>query len=540
MSEKQFDSLGLSEKVMQEVYRRGFEEPTAIQEKAIPLILKNEKDIIAKSQTGTGKTAAFGLPILDMLDEEKTNVQAVVLVPTRELALQVSEELNSFIGKRKITVLPVYGGQSMSDQLRRLKKKVDIVVGTPGRIIDHINRKSLHLERISFAVLDEADEMLNMGFVDDIEEILSHTAGHKRTVLFSATMPDHIYKIAKKYMGEYEIIEAGGKNLTVDKTDQIYFEVNNSDKFEALCRIMDMEDEFYGLIFSRTRVGVDELTNRLLSRGYEAEGIHGDISQVQRERSLQKFRKRRATILVATNVAARGIDITDLTHVINYSLPQNTEDYVHRIGRTGRAGKKGTAITFISPSEHRKLKIISRETKSTIRKETVPTISDIKNAKKDKLFAELLNDNNQEKVDKEYLEMAVQLLSGNDPLEVIASLLQSSFQNSFDMNVYGEIREIPKKSNKKTRLFLSKGKKDGLSPRSLLRMIKNETGIGGSVINDICIKDSFSFLTVPGNEAKQIIKVYGSGNSRNKMTVKIAENTPTPKKAPRKGARPRA
>ncbi len=536
MSEKQFDSLGLSSRIMKEVQRRGFEEPTAIQEKAIPLLLKNEKDLIAKSQTGTGKTAAFGLPILDMIEEGSDHVQALVMVPTRELALQVSEELNSFLGKRPISVLPVYGGQSMSDQLRRLKKQVDIVVGTPGRIIDHIKRRSLHLEKISFAVLDEADEMLNMGFVDDIEEILSHTATYKRTILFSATMPEHIYKIAKNYMGEYEIIEAGGKNLTVEKTEQIYFEVNNSDKFEALCRIMDIEDEFYGLIFTRTRVGVDELTNRLLARGYEAEGIHGDISQIQRERSLQKFRNRKANILVATNVAARGIDITDLTHVINYSLPQNTEDYVHRIGRTGRAGKKGTAITFISPSEYRKLKIISKETKSTIRKEQVPTISDIKSARQEKLYAELLN-NTGEKPQKEFLEMAVQLLNGNDPLEVVAAMLQHSFQNSFDMSAYGEIREIPKKSDKKTRLFLSKGKKDGLSPQKLLRMIKNETGIGGSVINDICIKEYYSFLTVPGKEADKIIKTYKDGDSRNKMTAKIAGKAPSEKKSPRKPSR---
>ncbi len=536
MSENRFDSLGLSQKIMQEVQRRGFEEPTLIQEKAIPLLLENEKDLIAKSQTGTGKTAAFGLPILDMLEENCSHVQALVLVPTRELALQVSEELNSFIGNRKINILPIYGGQSMPDQLRRLKKKVDIVVGTPGRIIDHIKRKSLHLERISFAVLDEADEMLNMGFVEDMEEILSHTAGHKRTVLFSATMPNHIYKIAKNYMKDYEIIEAGGSNMTVEKTDQIYFEVNQSDKFEALCRIMDMEEEFYGLIFSRTRVGVDELTNRLLSRGYDVEGIHGDISQVQRERSLQKFRKRRANILVATNVAARGIDITDLTHVINYSLPQNTEDYVHRIGRTGRAGKKGTAITFISPSEHRKLKAISRETKSIIRREKIPTIADIRNARRERLFEELMN-NSGENTEREFVEMAVQLLSGNDPLEVTAALLQHSFQNAFDMNAYGEIKEIKKKSTKQTRLFLSKGKKDGLSPQKLLRMIKNETGIGASVISDICIKEYYSFLSAPGKEADKILRTYKEGDSRNKMAVKVAGKSPNEKKAARKTTR---
>ena len=536
MTETQFNTLGLSENILKEVERRGFTQPTAIQEQAIPLILKNEKDIIAKSQTGTGKTAAFGLPILDMLDDDKGHVQALIMVPTRELALQVAEELDSFTGRRKISILPVYGGQSMSEQLRRLKKGVDIVVGTPGRIIDHINRRSLALEKISFAVLDEADEMLNMGFIEDIEEILGHTAGHKRTVLFSATMPPHIHKIAQNYMGEYDIIEANGRNLIVEKTEQIYYEVRQSDKFEALCRIMDMEDEFYGLIFTSTRIGVDELTNLLLARGYEAEGIHGDISQQQRERALGKFRNGNAHIMVATNVAARGIDITDLTHVINYSLPQNAEEYIHRIGRTGRAGKKGTAITLISPSENRRLKDIAARTKSSIRKEKLPTVSDIKNARKERLFSEIMN-NTGENPGKEFIEMAVQLLSGNEPLDVVASLLQHSFKNSLDMSVYKEIKDIPKKSDKKARVVLSKGKKDGLSPRQLLRMIKNETGIGASVINDICIKERQSFLTVPVKDANKIIKICNRGKGRDKMTARIAENHPGDKKPSRRAAR---
>lgn len=301
-----FKSLGLSENTLMALKKKGFEEPTPIQVKAIPLLLKGDKDIIGQAQTGTGKTAAFGIPIIEKIKERSNNVQAFILVPTRELAIQVSEEMNSLKGHKRLHIIPLYGGQSIDQQLQRLEKGVDIVVGTPGRVLDHINRKSLNLGKISYLVLDEADEMLNMGFIDDVEEILKSTGSEKRMLLFSATIPKAILNIAKKYMKQYEFIAEKNEQLTVSLTEQICFEVSFSDKFEALCRIIDIEKEFYGLIFCRTKIDVDNIANRLIDRGYDADALHGDISQHQREKILNKLKNHKINILVATDVAAEA------------------------------------------------------------------------------------------------------------------------------------------------------------------------------------------------------------------------------------------
>ena len=385
---EKFEKLGLSEKSLLAISKKGFEEPSPIQKLTIPMLLKNEKDIVGQAQTGTGKTAAFGLPIMDNLTEGTGKVQALIIAPTRELAVQVAEEMNSFRGGRRIGILPIYGGQSYDQQLRRLKKGVEVVVGTPGRVIDHLNRGTLKLDELSFMVLDEADEMLNMGFVEDIELILSKTPEEKRVLLFSATMPTRILQLAENYLGKYEVVKDQTKQLTVDLTDQIYFEVRASDKFEALCRIIDVEKEFYALVFCRTKLKVDHLANALQDRGYDSAALHGDISQAQRERILEQFKKKRVNILVATDVAARGIDINDLSHVLNYSIPHDPESYVHRIGRTGRAGKQGTAITFITPSEYRQLMRIQRVSKSDIRKELLPNVKELIKLKRDRIVAE--------------------------------------------------------------------------------------------------------------------------------------------------------
>ena len=336
MSEsKTFADLGLSAATTAAINKKGFEEPTAIQAMTIPVMLEDRTDIIAQAQTGTGKTAAFGLPLIELLDLDSREVQALILAPTRELAIQVAEEINSLKGERDIRVAPIYGGQSIDQQLRRLKRGVHIVVGTPGRVIDHLKRRTLKLGAIRHLVLDEADEMLNMGFVEDIEEIMEHTGPNKRTLLFSATMPARIRSLAKKYMCQHEVLTAKADSNTTALTEQIYYEIRASDKFEALCRIIDFEEDFYGLVFCRTKNDVDGVASQLVGRGYDAEPIHGDVSQAQRERTLAKFRKRKSNILVATDVAARGIDVSDLSHVINYALPYDAESYVHRIGRTG-------------------------------------------------------------------------------------------------------------------------------------------------------------------------------------------------------------
>ena len=370
---EEFRALGLSDDMLAAIRTKGFETPSPIQKLVIPELLDSQKsnDMIAQAQTGTGKTAAFGLPLLERIHPEKGgSVQGLILVPTRELALQVSEELLSFNAKRRLSITSIYGGASLSEQLRRLKKGVDIVVGTPGRILDHLRRGTLHLENLKFLVLDEADEMLNMGFIEDIEEILACTNEDRRILLFSATMPERIVWLSKKYMRDTQMIRVPTQEVTTDLTDQIYFEVRDSDKFDALTRIIDVEPEFYGIVFCRTKIGVDEVANRLIERGYAAEGLHGDVSQAQREKILKRFKKKSVNILVATDVAARGIDINNLTHVINYSLPQDTESYVHRIGRTARAGADGTAISFCAPEEREYLAGIEK-----LNRKKIPVVS---------------------------------------------------------------------------------------------------------------------------------------------------------------------
>lgn len=512
---EKFRALGLSENTLAAIEKKGFEEPSPIQEKTIPLLLHGKRDIIAQSQTGTGKTAAFGLPIIERIDERSRDIQALVLVPTRELAIQVSEEIASFKGNKRIDITAIYGGASMSEQLRRLRKGVHIVVGTPGRILDHIGRGTLILDKLTHVVLDEADEMLNMGFVEDIEEILESTPSTRQMLLFSATMPHRIKDIAKKFMKDQEFIGIPKQQLTATLTDQIYFEVSSRDKFEALSRIIDIEKDFYGLIFCRTRVGVDELASKLSERGYAAEGLHGDISQHLRERILNKFRKKSINILVATDVAARGIDINDLTHVINHSLPQDPEAYVHRIGRTGRAGKHGTAITFVTPDEYRKLLYIQKVAKTEIRKEKLPNVKEMIAIKKERLKVDIntIIDSNDY---NDYSTMANDLLDQKDPQQVIAALLKYSFQDQLNESKYKDIQEARGPRNRnidvekdgKVRLFLALGKNDDMTTGEILNLIDTKAGVKSSSVKDIQIFDKFSFMNVPFEEAEQIIKAF--------------------------------
>ncbi len=504
---EKFKKLGLSQNTIESLRKKGYEEPTPIQEKIIPLLLKEEKDVIGQAQTGTGKTAAFGLPLIEKVSCKSKKVQALILTPTRELAIQVAEEINSLKGKKKLNIAPIYGGQSIELQLRKLRKGVQIVVGTPGRIMDHLNRGSLKINELSYFILDEADEMLNMGFLEDIEEILRHTNENKRVWLFSATMPDKILAIVKKYMKNYEFVKVSKEHLATDLTDQIYFEVRESDKFEALCRIIDVEPEFYGLVFCRTKVKVEEVANRLIDRGYDAEALHGDISQYQRERILNKFKKRRINILVATDVAARGLDISDLTHVINYSLPEDPNFYVHRIGRTGRAGKEGTAITFVTPSEYRRLVYIKKVSKSRIRKEKLPEVSQIINAKIERLKSDIV-ELMEEEQHKTYLKIAKSLLDGKEPVEVLAALLKYSFNGEFEESSYSEIKEVSLNKHGKTRLFIARGKSSGMDRDKLIDFIQSKTGLKSLHIKDIKVFDNFSFLTVPFEEAEIILRYF--------------------------------
>ncbi|MDR2891286.1 MAG: DEAD/DEAH box helicase [Alistipes sp.] len=499
-----FRALGLSDDILDAIARKGFETPSAIQALTIPHLLSTDKDIIAQAQTGTGKTAAFGLPLIQMLEARRTIPQALVLVPTRELALQVTGEIQSF-NTGELAIAPIYGGASIEEQLRRLKKGVDIVVGTPGRILDHIRRRTLNLSEVEFLVLDEADEMLNMGFIEDIEAIMQEMNESKRVLLFSATMPDRIAALARKYMVEPDLLKVEARNITTDLTNQIYFEVREGDKFDALTRIIDVEPEFYGIVFSRTRVGTDEITTKLIERGYSAEGLHGDISQGQREKTLGKFKKRVTNILVATDVAARGIDVDNLTHVINYSLPQDSDSYVHRIGRTGRAGRQGTAITFISPSEMRKFGFLKREIKVDIKLEKLPTPADVIATKRNKIKEDLYGIVESEN----YLEcsaMAAEILELYSPEVALGALLRLAFKNELSESNYPEIRSINVDRKGKTRLFIAIGGKDGYDPRRIVKMLKSECDLRDHDIDDIKVMEDFTFVTVPFEASARVVK----------------------------------
>ena len=514
-----FTDLGLSDKTLAAINKKGFEEPTAIQIKTIPVMLRDDTNIIAQAQTGTGKTAAFGLPLIELIDTNLKAVQALILVPTRELAIQVSEEINSLKGQKDLRIVPIYGGQSIDQQLRRLKKGIHIVVGTPGRVIDHLNRKTLKIGEIEHLILDEADEMLNMGFIDDMEEIMEHTNPDKRTLLFSATMPNKIKELAHKYMDGYELLTVKKQQLTTNLTEQIYFEVKASEKFDALCRIIDFEDDFYGLIFCRTKNDVDTVVSHLTGRGYDAEAIHGDISQSKRERTLDKFKKQTVNILIATDVAARGIDVINLSHVINYSLPQDPDSYVHRIGRTGRAGNEGTAITFITPSEYKKLMFIQRVAKTDIKKSRIPNVKDIIDAKKKKIYEDL-SGILEEEVDSTYFNWAKNLLEDKNPTDILAAVLNYCFEDELNPESYGSVKEFG--SNKsdtvdkkgKARLFVSLGKKDNLNPKKLVELITGRVQLKSKQISDVQVMEKFSFVTVPFDKAEKIVVSFKEKGQR--------------------------
>ncbi len=528
---QKFVELGLTEKTLPAIRHRGFEEPTEIQSLVIPVMLKETTDLIAQAQTGTGKTATFALPLIEMVNPASRHVQAIILAPTRELVLQVCEEINSLKGEINITVAPIYGGQSIGLQLSKLRKGVTIVVGTPGRVIDHIERGTLKLDQVQYFVLDEGDEMLNMGFIEDIEKILSSTPQTRRTFLFSATVPERIKKLASSYMKDVKLIKTK-TNLTTGLTDQIYYEVAPHDRFEALCRIIDMEDEFYGIVFCRMKTEVDELVGHLTDRGYAADGLHGDISQAQREQILGKFRKKQVSMLVATDVAARGIDISNLTHVINYGLPQDAEAYVHRIGRTGRAGNQGTAITFITPQEFSRLGFIKRTVNASIRKKEIPEVSQIIEQKMQRLTREI-NDAGEDISGGIFQDWAEELLSSDaDPKRIIASVLKNSYGKLLDKSNYRQLTPVFRKKERKptdrhfqeesgkTRLFIALGKNNKATKKLLVEFIVDEAGISKDLIEEIEIYDNFSFVTVPFAEAEVILSSFKARGGRQSLISK--------------------
>lgn len=518
-----FISLGLSEETLEAISKKGYQQPSPIQEKCIPLLLHGDKDVVGQAQTGSGKTAAFGIPIIEKFQPGLRKVQAIVLTPTRELAMQVAEEIRSLKGTKKIWISTVYGGAPIGRQMTELEKGADLVVGTPGRVIDLINRKKLDLTHIRFAVLDEADEMLNMGFIEDVETILKDTPKEKRMLMFSATMPDRILQLARNYMKEFELVKIKKPELTADSITQEYFEIPPIDKFDTLCRVLDMEEDFYGIIFCNTKAEVVEIANRLNEKNYNADALHGDIEQRIREQVIGKFKMGKSGVLVATDVAARGIDIRDLTHVINYGLPQDPDSYVHRIGRTGRAGKTGKAVSIITSAEKRKLQFITRMTKAPISKAKVPDALEMIRMKKQRIAEHIQHIFDRESFDQ-YLDFATELLEKGGAAEVLASALKYTLKGELEPTAYRKIRETEgKHREEKVRLFLAKGRVDRYTPRKLVDFIYEETGIEGRKIQDIKIFENFSFFTAPFVEAELILEIFKKNKGARKSLVERAK-----------------
>jgi len=517
---EQFRILGLSEAMLNTLAAKGFKEPTPIQKAIIPFLLNEGRDVVAQAETGTGKTAAFGIPVIERMETPDGRVKALVLVPTRELAVQVADEIRSLRGKKKIEVVSVYGGQPFGPQRSALKHGADIVVGTTGRILDHLEKGTLRLDGLTHLVLDEADEMLDMGFIDDIRAILGHAPVERRTMLFSATMPREVIAIAKRHMGRYDTITTGTQKQARQLTDQIYLEVREKDRFEALCRIIDMEPEFYGLVFCRTRVETGEIADRLIERGYGAECLHGEIEQADRERIMKRLRTRQTSILVATDVAARGIDVSCLTHVINYDPPQDPDSYIHRIGRTGRAGQTGIAVTLVTPKEQRALDLIRRTTGKAMRRGSLPGVKDIIAAKRGRIEAEIRRTMEEEDTSA-YALLAAELLEGSDPAAVLAACLRHVCGDELDPKAYREIRTAAPliETKAKTRLFVARGRRHGMTPQNLLRFIREHTGVKEKLVSNIEIRDEFTFISVPQAEAAIIRKRLGRKNGRPLVTV---------------------
>ncbi len=493
-----FDDFNLSKETMKSIAEIGFEEPTPIQVSALPLIMDG-RDIVGQAQTGTGKTAAFGIPIVENCQKGK-NPFAIILEPTRELAVQVAQEILR-IGKfRKISVLPVYGGTSIERQIKILQRGVNVVVGTPGRVIDHLNRRTISLSGVKIVVLDEADEMLDMGFIEDMETIIKATPPERQTLLFSATIPQPIMNIAKRYMRNPEKIRVNANDIIIPKIKQIFYEVREADKVNALSRLLDVEDPSLAIVFCHTKRDVDEVSTKLEQMGYNAGALHGDFTQARRDEVMNKFKTGMLDILVATDVAARGLDIKDVTHVINYSIPQNPDSYVHRIGRTGRAGKSGIAITFVTPREYNHLRLIEKTAKTSIGRKKLPSQTDVIAARKKNILKEI-SGVIQENKHAEYLSMVKDLSEHYESGDIAAAALYS---------LYGETKERPLEERKEesgsVRLFMTVGRKDNIKTGDIVKSIVSEAGIPFKKIGKINVFDKFTFVEVPREFSDRIIR----------------------------------
>ena len=518
-----FRDLGLSESTLKSIEEIGYKVPSPIQAEAIPIVLSG-LDVVGQAQTGTGKTAAFMLPILEKIDPKKKKVQALVLCPTRELAVQVHDEAKKFAkNNRDIGVLSIYGGQSYDPQIRALKRGVQIVVGTPGRVMDHMKRRTLKLDHLKFMVLDEADEMLNMGFKDDIESILVETPEERQTVLFSATMPSEILKIARTHQKNPEIIKVEAKELSNRDIEQYYIEVKSRDRMQAMIRCIDAMGITSSIVFTNTKREVDDLVSKLQSEGYVAEGLHGDLKQVQRDRVMHAFRRKKVNILVATDIAARGIDVNNIDAVFNFDIPLNEENYVHRIGRTGRAGESGISITFVFGRDMFKLRRIETYTKSKMKKMPLPNADDIKKQRINKFISGLTANLEDQDFTKEHEMLGNLVDEGHSLVDIAAALLNmqvggidkkyapieevKSYDRGGRNERSGDRRERGKGLRKnEIRLSFNIGNKKRMSPKDLVSMISKNANIPPRAVGDIDIRQKQTYVNIDKAFAGQVMK----------------------------------
>ena len=537
-----FEEIGIQKDILKAITELGFETPTPIQAQTIPHLLQQSgQDLLGFAQTGTGKTAAFGLPIIQQINMDDKQTQSIILAPTRELCIQIAKDLEVYSKYlKKLRVVPVYGGASIDAQIKALAKGAQIVVGTPGRTLDLINRKRLKLKNVRWLVLDEADEMLNMGFKEELDNILSETPDHKQTLLFSATMPKDVARIAREYMKESKEIRVGEKNAGAENVSHAYYTVNASDKYAALKRIADINPDIYGIVFCRTRRDTKDVADKLIQDGYNADALHGDLSQAQRDIVMQRFRIKNLQILVATDVAARGLDVNNLTHIINYSLPDDPEIYVHRSGRTGRAGKKGLSLTIAHSRELSKIKTLERMVKKPFTKELIPGGIEIVEKRLYNLIDNIKQTDVDEKQIAPFLDDIFQKFEGLSREELIQKFVSVEFtrflkyyKGAKDINFTVNERKDRKSDRRSgnaqfTRYFINLGSKAGVNAAILIGIINDNTHTRNMEIGKIDIMKRFPFFEVDKQHQKDIIQSFKNAKFRDqKIIVEISEAKPS-------------
>lgn len=527
MWKKTFLDLWISQTLLELINSKGYESPSPIQEQVIPVLLNTNKNVIWQAQTWTWKTAAFAIPMIEKIIPWAKNVQWIVLCPTRELAIQVEREMSSFVPKWYMTTTTLYGWQSIQKEIKELKANPTIVVWTPWRVKDHLQKKRLDISHIQYFVLDEADEMLNIWFREEIEEIFEYSPKNKQVLLFSATVPREILRIAKKYMWNYELISVKSKSMTNENIKQFYYEVSRNNKFDVLTRIIETEDSFYSIIFCRTKLEVDEISSRLMWAWYMAEWLHWDIDQKMREKILARFKAKKINILVATDVAARWLDVNDVTHVVNYTIPENPETYTHRVWRTARAWKTWVAISFITHSDMRRLRSFERVTKQSITKWELPSVEQLILSKQ-KNISNSIEQSIKENKHSKYIDFAKDLLTrSDDSVDVISALIYDFADKQLNPLSYPEIKQkkVFKISwwddSSLVRLFVAKWKNDWIdNPWKILNFIWTETWMEMQNAWRINIFQSFSYIDFPSEEALDIIDIFKEKNPKKPLVVK--------------------